>query len=127
MADARIFADLKADHDRHRKLLAQIAETSGASDDRKTLFGLVAGRQMRRQPVEQSVHGLDRLGFGRLVLLAPARDLARDVTARPAEVGEPQRGVVDGMQARQHIELRFVDRAAAFARELEIAREMGAR
>ena len=38
MADARIFADLKADHDRHRKLLAQIAETSGASEERKTLF-----------------------------------------------------------------------------------------
>ena len=38
MADARIFADLKADHDRHRKLLAQIAETQGASEERKTLF-----------------------------------------------------------------------------------------
>lgn len=38
MADPRIFADLKADHDRHRKLLADIAETSGASDERKTLF-----------------------------------------------------------------------------------------
>ena len=38
MADSRIFADLKADHDRHRKLLAQIAETQGASDERKALF-----------------------------------------------------------------------------------------
>ena len=38
MADSRIFADLKADHDRHRTLLAQIAETSGASDERKALF-----------------------------------------------------------------------------------------
>lgn len=38
MADARIFADLKADHDRHRELLAQIAETSGDSEDRRTLF-----------------------------------------------------------------------------------------
>ena len=37
MADARIFADLKADHDRHRELLARIGETSG-SDDRATLF-----------------------------------------------------------------------------------------
>ncbi len=26
MADARIYADLKADHDRHRELLAQIAQ-----------------------------------------------------------------------------------------------------
>lgn len=38
MADSRIFADLKADHDRHRKLLSEISETSGASDERKTLF-----------------------------------------------------------------------------------------
>lgn len=36
--DARIYADLKADHDRHRQLLARIAETSGASDERKALF-----------------------------------------------------------------------------------------
>lgn len=38
MADARIFADLKADHDQQRKLLAQIAETSGDSEERRTLF-----------------------------------------------------------------------------------------
>ncbi len=38
MADARIFADLKADHDRHRDLLARIGETSGASEERETLF-----------------------------------------------------------------------------------------
>ncbi|MEE4453837.1 hemerythrin domain-containing protein [Novosphingobium resinovorum] len=38
MADARIFRDLKADHDKHRKLLAQLGETQGASDERKELF-----------------------------------------------------------------------------------------
>lgn len=38
MPDARIFADLKADHDRHRALLARIADTSGASDERAELF-----------------------------------------------------------------------------------------
>jgi len=38
MADAKIFADLKADHDKHRKLLEQLGETQGASDERKTLF-----------------------------------------------------------------------------------------
>ena len=36
MADARIFADLKADHDTHRDLLARIANASG--DDRAQLF-----------------------------------------------------------------------------------------
>jgi len=38
MADARIFKDLKADHDRHRDMLSKLGETSGASEERKTLF-----------------------------------------------------------------------------------------
>ena len=38
MADARIFADLKADHDRHRDLLARLAETKGDSAERRDLF-----------------------------------------------------------------------------------------
>jgi hemerythrin superfamily protein len=36
MADARIFADLKADHDRHRDLLARLAAAD--CDDRADLF-----------------------------------------------------------------------------------------
>ncbi|MES2441778.1 MAG: hemerythrin domain-containing protein [Pseudomonadota bacterium] len=36
MADARIFQDLKADHDRHRALLAQIADPATA--DRAAVF-----------------------------------------------------------------------------------------
>jgi len=36
MADARIYADLKADHDRHRDLLARIDKASG--DERAELF-----------------------------------------------------------------------------------------
>src|ERR1041384_7802090 len=38
MADARIFADLKADHDRHRDLLARLAEPSGESGEPRELF-----------------------------------------------------------------------------------------
>ncbi|CDO36153.1 hemerythrin domain-containing protein [Novosphingobium sp. KN65.2] len=38
MADARIFLDLKADHDRHRKMLEQLAETQGDSEERRDLF-----------------------------------------------------------------------------------------
>lgn len=36
MADARIFEDLKADHDRHRALLAQLADSK--TQDREALF-----------------------------------------------------------------------------------------
>lgn len=38
MAEAKIYADLKADHDRHRELLAKLGETSGDSEERRTLF-----------------------------------------------------------------------------------------
>lgn len=36
MADAQIFADLKADHDRHRDLLERLANSAG--DERRALF-----------------------------------------------------------------------------------------
>jgi hypothetical protein len=36
MADARIFQDLKADHDRHREMLAKLGEAEG--EQRKPLF-----------------------------------------------------------------------------------------
>ena len=38
MADARIYADLKADHDRHRELIAKIEDTSRKDEERKLLF-----------------------------------------------------------------------------------------
>lgn len=38
MAEAKIYADLKADHDRHRDMLAKLGETSGDSEERRTLF-----------------------------------------------------------------------------------------
>jgi hemerythrin superfamily protein len=38
MAETRIFARLKADHDRHRKLLDQLDDTHGDSPERETLF-----------------------------------------------------------------------------------------
>jgi hypothetical protein len=38
MADARIFEDLKADHDRQRDLLAQVGEAKGADDKRREVF-----------------------------------------------------------------------------------------
>ena len=38
MTETKIFARLKADHDRHRELLDRIDTTHGDSDDRRTLF-----------------------------------------------------------------------------------------
>jgi len=38
MAEAKIFEDLKKDHDKHRKLLEKLADTKGDSEERRTLF-----------------------------------------------------------------------------------------
>lgn len=38
MAEARIFQELKDDHDRHRKLLEKLGKTQGASDERREMF-----------------------------------------------------------------------------------------
>lgn len=38
MAEARIFMDLKADHDRHRKMLEELGETGSDSDERRSQF-----------------------------------------------------------------------------------------
>ena len=38
MAEARIFEDLKADHDRHREMLTKLSNTPAESDKRASLF-----------------------------------------------------------------------------------------
>lgn len=38
MADAQIYRDLKADHDKHREMLKELGELSGDAAKRKTLF-----------------------------------------------------------------------------------------
>jgi hemerythrin superfamily protein len=38
MADAKIYADLKADHDRQRDLIARIEDTSRKDEERRALF-----------------------------------------------------------------------------------------
>ena len=38
MADAKIYAELKADHDRHRDLIARIEDTSRKDEERRQLF-----------------------------------------------------------------------------------------
>jgi hypothetical protein len=64
-------------------------------------------RQPRDQPVERRVLARAR----RRPLLRPARDLAREVVAGPAVVGEPDRGDVDAMQAGERARHRRVHRA----------------
>ena len=41
MADAKIYAELKADHDRHRELIARIEDTSRKDEERQELFDIL--------------------------------------------------------------------------------------
>ncbi len=41
MADAKIYAELKADHDRHRDLIARIEDTSRKDEERQELFDIL--------------------------------------------------------------------------------------
>lgn len=53
MADAQIFADLKADHDRQRDLLAKLGETSGDSPERRNLFDRLKVELMAHAAAEE--------------------------------------------------------------------------
>ena len=48
-------------------------------------------RNVLGQPFDQPLHGVDRFGLGRAVLLRPAVDLARDIVLAAAEVAKTDR------------------------------------
>ena len=60
----------------------------------------LARRQMRRQPGDQPLHVLDRLGFGGAILLRPALDLARHIIFAAAVVGQADRRRIERVQPR---------------------------
>ncbi len=65
--------------------------------------------------LERDRHRLHRLELARLralPLLAPALDLARDVGLLLAEVAEPDRVGIDGVEVGEHLDQRLGDRAA---------------
>lgn len=54
MAEARIYAELKADHDRQRALLQQIEGTSRTSEERRDLFEELRKELMAHAAAEES-------------------------------------------------------------------------
>jgi len=76
----------------------QVVEPVVAVHDR----GFLARGNVLRQPFDQLVHRLDFLQLGSLVLLRPARDLALEIVAGPAEILQPDRAEVDRVQQRDH-------------------------
>jgi hemerythrin superfamily protein len=82
MADARIYAELKKDHDRHRTLLDRIEETSRGSEERRALFDeLRKELQAHAAAEEQSLYAL-------MLANPDLRDEARHSVAEHKEIDD---------------------------------------
>lgn len=82
MADARIFEDLKADHDRQREMLEKLGETHGASEERKSLF-----EQLRKELQAHAAAEEESL-YATMLACPELRDEARHSVAEHKEVDD---------------------------------------
>ena len=90
----------------------QVVEPVVAVHDRDLRVVARARRDVRRQPLDQAVHRLDRLGDRGQVLLGPAADLALEVVARLAVVGQADAAPTSTrVQRGDHAVHLVVDRA----------------
>ncbi len=78
--------------------------------------GLVAGRDICRQPLLEVFHRRQVVRARQVVLARPAGDLALDVLALAAVIAEADLSVVDIVQAGQHVVHRIEDLAAVGGR-----------
>lgn len=82
MAEARIFEDLKHDHDQHRKLLAQIADSEDGDADRDALFEELRKELQAHAAAEEEALYATMLGCPDL------RDEARHSVAEHKEIDD---------------------------------------
>jgi hemerythrin superfamily protein len=82
MTDARIFEDLKHDHDRHRTLLAQLGETSGASEDRASLF------EALRQELQAHAAAEEESLYATMLAVPDLREEARHSVSEHKEIDD---------------------------------------
>lgn len=89
MADARIYADLKADHDRHRALFERLEASTRGSEERRSLF-----EELRR---ELQAHAAAEEESLYAVMLADPdlRDEARHSVAEHKEIDDLLRELAD--------------------------------
>lgn len=82
MADARIFRDLKADHDRHREMLAKLGETKGDSPERRDLF-----EELRRELQAHAAAEEESL-YATMLACPELRDEARHSVSEHKEIDD---------------------------------------
>ena len=89
MADAKIYAELKADHDRHRDLIARIEDTARKDEERRELFeALRKELQAHAAAEEQSL-------YSPMLANPELRDEARHSVAEHKEVDDLLAELVD--------------------------------
>lgn len=82
MADARIFQDLKADHDRHRDMLAKLGDTPADSDKRPALF-----EELRKELQAHAAAEEESL-YSTMLAVPELRDDARHSVSEHKEVDD---------------------------------------
>lgn len=82
MADAMIFEDLKNDHDKHRKLLEQLGDTSGDSPERRELF-----EELRKELQAHAAAEEESL-YATMLACPELRDEARHSVAEHKEIDD---------------------------------------
>lgn len=82
MTEARIYEDLKEDHDRHRKLLKQIAATSDDSDEREALF------EDLRQELQAHAAAEEESLYATMLGMPDLRDEARHSVSEHKEIDD---------------------------------------
>ena len=82
MAQARIFEELKKDHDKHRELLEKLGETQGDSEERRTLFAALSTElQAHAAAEEESLYAV-------MLACPELRDEARHSVAEHKEIDD---------------------------------------
>lgn len=82
MADARIFEDLKADHDRHREMLARLEQTDAASDARRSQFDAL------RKELQAHAAAEEESLYATMLARPDLRDDARHSVAEHKEIDD---------------------------------------
>ena len=82
MADAKIYADLKSDHDRHRDLIARIEDTSRKDDERRELF------EELRKELQAHAAAEEEALYSAMLANPELRDEARHSVAEHKEVDD---------------------------------------
>lgn len=80
MADARIFKDLKADHDRHRKMFAKLCDAK--SDKREKLF------EELRQELQAHAAAEEESLYSTMLAIPELRDEARHSVSEHKEIDD---------------------------------------